>query len=151
MNCKGGCSGELADYTESAALLLRLIPFVIRGAREASGVWRSAPPSIKLAGSFWQINFRRRKILMSELREPRWSVVSERGCEASGANYDEAAGLVRRLREEKIHGLCIISDEAARRYNANNNGAAPTTAAELKPAAPPAKKRAPRRKNAKLS
>jgi hypothetical protein len=90
---------------------------------------------------------------MSELREPRWSVVSERGSEASGVNYDEAAGLVRRLRGEKIHGLCIISDEAARRYDAgNNNGANRTTAtAEPTPAAPPAKKRAPRRKTAKLS
>jgi hypothetical protein len=88
---------------------------------------------------------------MSELREQRWSVVSERGCEASGVNYDEAATLVRRLRADKIHGLCIISDEAARRYNAGNNGATKTTTAELKPAPPPGKKRAPRRKNAKLS
>jgi hypothetical protein len=89
---------------------------------------------------------------MSELREQRWSVVSERGCEASGVNYAEAAELVRRLRAEGTHGLCIISDEAARRYNANNNnGANPTTTTELKPATPPAKKRAPRRKSAKLS
>ncbi|MCA1567030.1 MAG: hypothetical protein LC803_15545 [Acidobacteria bacterium] len=88
---------------------------------------------------------------MSELREQRWSVVSERGCEASGVNYEEAAGLVGRLRAEKIHGLCIISDEAARRYNSNNNGAAKPTTPQVVPAAPPAKKRAPRRKNAKLS
>jgi hypothetical protein len=88
---------------------------------------------------------------MSELREQRWSVVSERGCEASGVNYEEAAGLVRRLRAEGIHGLCIISDEAARRYNADNNGTQATAAAESKLAAPPAKKRAPRRKSAKLS
>lgn len=87
---------------------------------------------------------------MSELREQRWSVVSERGCEASGLNYEEATGLVRRLRAEGIHGLCIISDEAARRYNAGNNGAQ-ASAAEPEPAAPPAKKRAPRRKSAKLS
>ena len=87
---------------------------------------------------------------MSELREQRWSVVSERGCEASGVNYDEASELVRRLRAEKIHGLCVISDEAARRYNSNNNGAA-TATAEAKSAAPPAKRRAPRRKSAKLS
>ncbi|HLL70433.1 MAG TPA: hypothetical protein VK363_03315 [Pyrinomonadaceae bacterium] len=89
---------------------------------------------------------------MSELREQRWSVVSERGPEASGINYDEAAELVRRLRAEKIHGLCIISDEAARRYNSNNNGATTATAADVKSAtAPPARKRAPRRKSAKLS
>lgn len=88
---------------------------------------------------------------MSELREQRWSVVSERGCEASGVNYDEAARLVRRLRDDKIHGLCIVSDEAARRYNANHNGATATAAAKPEPPTPPAKKRAPRRRNAKLS
>ena len=89
---------------------------------------------------------------MSELREQRWSVVSERGCEASGVNYDEASALVRRLRADKIHGLCIISDEAARRFNANNNGAPETTTLETKPAqTPPANKRAARRKSAKLS
>lgn len=89
---------------------------------------------------------------MSELREQRWSVVSERGCEASGVNYDEAAALVRRLREDKIHGLCIISDEAARRYNAgNNNGAGKTVAEPDHATTPPAKKRASRRKSAKLS
>ena len=90
---------------------------------------------------------------MSELREPRWSVVSERGCEASGVNYEEAAGLVGRLRADRVHGLCIISDEAARRYNSNNNHTAKPAAPEVeaKPAAPPARKRAPRRKSAKLS
>ncbi len=90
---------------------------------------------------------------MSELREPRWSVVSERGCEASGVNYEAAAGLVGRLRAERVHGLCIISDEAARRFAANNNHSTPP-ASNAKPAVaatPPAKKRAPRRKNAKLS
>ncbi len=86
---------------------------------------------------------------MSELREQRWSVLSERGCEASGVSYDEAAEGVRRLRESKVHGLCIISDEAARRINSNNNGATNPTAA--KTPVPPAKKRAPRRKNAELS
>ncbi|HEY1403324.1 MAG TPA: hypothetical protein VGB05_04300 [Pyrinomonadaceae bacterium] len=91
---------------------------------------------------------------MSELREQRWSVVSERGCEASSVNYEEAAGLVAHLRADKVHGLCIISDEAARRYNSNNHhaAAAAPTATEATPAIPPrAKKRAPRRKNAKPS
>jgi hypothetical protein len=95
---------------------------------------------------------------MSELREQRWSVVSERGCEASGTTYEEAAGLVRRLRADKVHGLCVISDEAARRYNSNNNHAntaaaepAPVAAPEAASPAPPAKKRAPRRKSTKLS
>ena len=81
---------------------------------------------------------------MSELREQRWSVVSERGCEASGVNYEEAAALVRRLRGEKIYGLCIISDEAARRFTPHNNGTGAT--AEIDQTTAPAKKRAPRRK-----
>jgi hypothetical protein len=50
-----------------------------------------------------------------ELHERRWSVLSERGCEAAKLVYDEAAQLVERLRGEKVHGLCIITDEAARR------------------------------------
>ena len=65
-------------------------------------------------------------------------------------NYEEAATLLRRLRGDKIYGLCIVSDEAARRYDANNNGAtAPNIESESAP--PPAKKRAPRRKSTKLS
>jgi hypothetical protein len=73
--------------------------------------------------------------------------VSERGCEASGVNYGEAAELVRQLRGAKIYGLCIVSDEAARRYTTKNNNGATRTKENLTPAAPPAKKRAPRRKN----
>ncbi|HEX8457003.1 MAG TPA: hypothetical protein VF656_06885 [Pyrinomonadaceae bacterium] len=98
---------------------------------------------------------------MSELREKRWSVVSERGREASGVDYAEAAELVRRLRAEKVHGLCVVSDEAARRYHNSNNhrqaaptAATPTATQTDTPAAssaPPAKRRAPRRKSAKLS
>lgn len=51
---------------------------------------------------------------MSELGEPRWAVISERGCEASILNYDEARELLRRLVSEKVHGTCIITSEAAR-------------------------------------
>jgi hypothetical protein len=112
------------------------------------------PRRLQLNFRQFQINFRRQEIRMSELREQRWSVVSERGCEASSVNYEEAARLVSRLRADKVHGLCIISDEAARRYNSNNNGAAKPNAPPAEPpvaAAPPAKKRAPRRKNAKPS
>lgn len=89
---------------------------------------------------------------MSELREQRWSVLSERGCEAASVNYEEAAGLVRRLREGKVYGLCIVSDEAARRsVNSKNNNGATTKTAESKSDPPPAKKRPPRRNSAKLS
>ena len=50
---------------------------------------------------------------MSELKERRWAVLSERGCEDSALSYDEAAGLVARLRGERVSGLCVITDEAA--------------------------------------
>jgi len=58
---------------------------------------------------------------MSELNERLWAVLSERGREAAGLTYEEAAGLVRELRGgggasgRKISGLCIITDRAAER------------------------------------
>ena len=67
---------------------------------------------------------------MSELNETRWSVLSERGCEASRLPYAEAARLVAQLRREPVFGLCIITDEAAARLN---HKPAPTQ--------PPARKR----------
>jgi hypothetical protein len=51
---------------------------------------------------------------MSELSERRWAVQSERGSEAAGLTYEEAAALVRRLRGERMSGLCVITEEAAR-------------------------------------
>jgi len=53
--------------------------------------------------------------MKSELEEARWSVISERGCEASALTYEEARRLVHRLGGEGRHGLCIITDEAASR------------------------------------
>lgn len=50
---------------------------------------------------------------MSELKELRWAVLSERGCEDAGLSYEEAAGLVTRLRGERLSGLCVITDAAA--------------------------------------
>jgi hypothetical protein len=74
---------------------------------------------------------------MSELNETRWSVLSERGCEAAHLDYPAAAQLVARLTRESVFGLCIITDEAAARLN--HQPAQTQT---------PAKKRAPRRKPA---
>jgi hypothetical protein len=54
---------------------------------------------------------------MSELNEPRWSVLSERGCEAARLRYADAARLVAQLTGERVFGLCIITDEAAARLN----------------------------------
>jgi hypothetical protein len=51
---------------------------------------------------------------MGELGEPRWAVISERGCEASSLDYEEALALLRRLVGQKVHGTCIITNEAAR-------------------------------------
>ena len=57
--------------------------------------------------------------MTSDLEQKRWSVISERGCEASSVTHEEARRLVHRLGAEGHHGLCIISDEAARRMNEN--------------------------------
>ena len=50
---------------------------------------------------------------MSELREGRWAVMSERGREAAGLPYAEAASLTRELKGAGLSGLCIITDAAA--------------------------------------
>lgn len=58
--------------------------------------------------------------MSSELEQERWSVISERGCEASGLSHEEARRLVHRLGGEGRHGLCIITDEAASRFGGEN-------------------------------
>jgi hypothetical protein len=55
--------------------------------------------------------------MSSDLEKDRWSVISERGCEASGLSHEEARRLVHRLGGEGRHGLGIITDEAASRMN----------------------------------
>jgi hypothetical protein len=52
---------------------------------------------------------------MSELTEERWSVLSERGVEATAVSYRQAAEVMRSLMREKISGLSVITDDAARR------------------------------------
>jgi hypothetical protein len=72
---------------------------------------------------------------MSELREQRWSVLSERGREAARLSYADAAALVRTLTGEKVHGLCVITDEAAARLDApapSANGGEPEAGAKGK-------------------
>ena len=53
--------------------------------------------------------------MTSELEESRWSVLSDRGCEASGLTHEEARRLAHRLGGEGRHGLVIVTDEAAGR------------------------------------
>ena len=67
---------------------------------------------------------------MSELSERRWAVLSERGGEASGINYDEASQLVRRLKAEDVSGLCIISSEAADRFSSQQKSSGESLPAE---------------------
>lgn len=55
--------------------------------------------------------------MTSDLEQRRWSVISERGCEASSLTHEEARRLVHRLGVEGRHGLCIVSDDAARRMD----------------------------------
>jgi hypothetical protein len=50
---------------------------------------------------------------MSEMNERRWAVMSERGREATGLEYAEAGALVKRLRNDGLSGLCVITDAAA--------------------------------------
>ncbi|MFS8084973.1 MAG: hypothetical protein ACMG6H_05035 [Acidobacteriota bacterium] len=55
--------------------------------------------------------------MMSELGSAKWTVISDRGCEANGLTHEEARRLVHRLAGEGRHGLCIITDEAASRID----------------------------------
>jgi len=58
---------------------------------------------------------------MGELSEQRWSVLSERGCEAIGLTYADALELMHRLSREKVSGLCVITNDAARRAALTEN------------------------------
>jgi hypothetical protein len=51
---------------------------------------------------------------MGELGEERWAVISERGCEASGMSYAQASVLMMKLASEKVYGLCVVTNDAAR-------------------------------------
>jgi hypothetical protein len=52
---------------------------------------------------------------MSELVEALWAVISERGREASGLKHEDALKLMRRLAQENVSGLCVVTETAARR------------------------------------
>ena len=97
---------------------------------------------------------RARASAVGELNEGRWSVVSERGREAAGLAYADAAALMRRLLGEKIYGTCVVTDEAAARLGATWTSAAATSNSNGTPLyngaqpAPAKKRRAPRKKRA---
>ena len=50
---------------------------------------------------------------MGELDEKRWALMSERGCEVTRVSRLEAVELMRRLRGERVSGLCVITEHAA--------------------------------------
>ena len=58
--------------------------------------------------------------MTSDLEQPCWSVLSDRGCEANGLTHEEARRLVHRLGGEGRHGLCIVTDEAEGRITAGS-------------------------------
>ncbi len=55
------------------------------------------------------------EVVVSELNQPIWSVVSFEKCIKSSLTYDEALEEMNDLISQKISGLCIITDEAANR------------------------------------
>jgi hypothetical protein len=50
-----------------------------------------------------------------ELRESRWSVISFEKCEAANLNYPQAEQKLAELQAQNVSGLCIVTDEAAKR------------------------------------
>lgn len=58
--------------------------------------------------------------ISSELTAPNWSVVSFETHIAGNLTYAEAAEKLKQLAAEKVSGLCIITDEAAKRIKNQN-------------------------------
>jgi hypothetical protein len=54
----------------------------------------------------------------SELDQPSWSVVSFDACEAAGLTYHAAVQLLAEKEEAGVYGLCVVTDEAAKRITA---------------------------------
>lgn len=59
------------------------------------------------------------QINASEYAERRWSVVTYESIAVGNLAYAEALDWVRKLDEQKISGLCIVTDEAAARIAQN--------------------------------
>ena len=56
----------------------------------------------------------------AELRESRWSVISFEKCETSGLTYAEAEQKLEELKAQKVSGLCIVTDEVAKRVGSSS-------------------------------
>ncbi len=55
------------------------------------------------------------EVRLSELEQPVWSVISFDKCVAADLTYAQASEQIARLTDEKISGLCIVTNEAAGR------------------------------------
>jgi hypothetical protein len=53
----------------------------------------------------------------SELSEPLWSIVTFESVAVQGLTYQEALKWLEKLNQQKISGLCIVTDEAASRIS----------------------------------
>lgn len=53
------------------------------------------------------------KYVSSELDEPVWSVINFEGVVKAKLKYDEAVQKMQELAEQKVSGLCIVTDKAA--------------------------------------
>lgn len=54
-----------------------------------------------------------------DFARPRWSVIDSESCRASGLSYQAATEKVREL-SATMHGLCIVTDQAANRLRPEN-------------------------------
>lgn len=54
---------------------------------------------------------------LDELELPQWSIVTFEGVAMSNLTYKEARDWLEKLNEQKISGLCIVTDEAAARIS----------------------------------
>ena len=53
----------------------------------------------------------------SELEEPIWAVISFEKIEKMNLTYDEASSKLAELDEQDIPGLCVVTNEAAIRFD----------------------------------
>lgn len=60
------------------------------------------------------------KINSSGFSDRIWSVVTYESVAVGNLTYDEALDWVRKLDEQKVSGLCIVTDEAAARIRDRN-------------------------------
>ena len=55
--------------------------------------------------------------IVSELEMPMWSVIGFESVIKSGLTYIEAQEVIASKQKESVRGLCIVTDEAAERFD----------------------------------